>query len=302
MIATATPWHAGEVALQERAGSAGRLAAAGPRVLRDHMPDQHREFFAELPLLLAGTLDADGQPWASALVGRPGFVHSPAPDLLRIAAAPLPHDPLASTLAEGRPIGLLGIQHHTRRRNRMNGWVRAHGPEGFTVAVGQSFGNCPKYIDPRELRHAPGAAGATRLTESGRLDAAAQAIVRAATTFYIASAHPQAARSTDPAEGVDISHRGGPAGFVRLAGDDELLVPDYLGNAFFNTLGNLQLEPRCGLLFLDPAAGERLQIAATASLQWDGPAVQAIPGAQRLLRLRVDRVLRVSGALPLARL
>lgn len=302
MIATAAPWHAGEVALQGRVGAVERLAAAGPRVLRDHMPDQHREFFAELPMLVAGTLDAYGQPWASALVGRPGFAHSPEPTLLRVDAAPLPHDPLRGALADGAPIGLLGIQHHTRRRNRMNGWVRDSGPHGFTVEVGQSFGNCPKYIDPRELRYGPAAQGTARIAESARLGAAARAIVRAATTFYIASAHPQAARSHDPAEGVDVSHRGGPAGFVRVVGDAELVVPDYLGNAFFNTLGNLQLDPRCGLLFLDPAGGQRLHVAASASLQWEGPEVQAIPGAQRLLRLKVERVLRVTGALPLARM
>ncbi|TWO67816.1 flavin-nucleotide-binding protein [Caenimonas sedimenti] len=299
---TTPAWHAGEVALQQRVGSAERLAAAGPRVLRDHMPDQHREFFAELPFVLAGTLDAQGQPWASVLAGRPGFAHSPEPHLLRVDAAPLRHDPLDGAIADGMAIGLLGIQHHTRRRNRMNGWVRDSGPGGFTVEVGQSFGNCPKYIDPREFRHAPPGAAPAEVTEGEHLDEAARAIVRAATTFYIATAHPRARDSSDPAEGVDVSHRGGPAGFVRIGREGELLVPDYLGNAFFNTLGNLQLEPRCGLLFLDAARRQRLYLAATASLQWDGPEVAAIPGAQRLLKLRITAARRVSGGLPLAQL
>jgi predicted pyridoxine 5'-phosphate oxidase superfamily flavin-nucleotide-binding protein len=294
-------WHAGEVALQQRVGSAERLAHIGPRVLRDHMPDEHRDFFAELPFVVAGALDADGQPWATIFAGRPGFAHSPEPHQLRVEAAMLPHDPLEGVLTDGAPIGLLGIQHHTRRRNRMNGWVRESSPRGFTVAVGQSFGNCPKYIDPHEIRYVAAAPEAADLVLGAQLDEQARAMVRSATTFYIATAHPRAQTSDDPSEGVDVSHRGGPAGFVRTAGADELLVPDYLGNAFFNTLGNLQLQPRCGLLFLDPARHQRLYLAATATLQWEGPEVRSLPGAERLLRLRVHQMRRVTG-LPLARL
>ncbi len=46
----------------------------GRRIIRDHMPEQHRQFFAQLPYAIAGTIDGDGQPWASILVGEPGFM------------------------------------------------------------------------------------------------------------------------------------------------------------------------------------------------------------------------------------
>jgi hypothetical protein len=134
------------------------------------------------------------------------------------------------------------------------------------------------------------------------LDAGARELIGRADTFFIATAHPQAAlvgAAATPACGVDVSHRGGPPGFVRLEGECMLAVPDFVGNSFFNTLGNLQLEPRCGLLFIDFARGDLLYLAARASLQWDGPAVRAVPGAQRLLRLAVGRVLRAERALPL---
>ena len=121
--AMAATFHEGEVALQERAGSRAKLAEIGPRVIRDHMPDQHREFFAQLPFVLVGTVDAQGQPWASVLAGEPGFVSSPDPRRLVVRARPLAHDPLAANLADGAAIGLLGIEPHTRRRNRLNGWV-----------------------------------------------------------------------------------------------------------------------------------------------------------------------------------
>ena len=70
-------FHEGERALQARAGMAERMAQLGPRVIRDFMPDQHREFFAQLPFVIAGTVDEGGQPWASVLAGPTGFLHSP---------------------------------------------------------------------------------------------------------------------------------------------------------------------------------------------------------------------------------
>ena len=85
------------------------------------MPDQHREFFALLPYLFVATLDADGWPMASVLTGEPGFVQSPDPVTLRIAALPASDDPAAPTFIAGAEIGLLGLDFTTRRRNRANG-------------------------------------------------------------------------------------------------------------------------------------------------------------------------------------
>jgi predicted pyridoxine 5'-phosphate oxidase superfamily flavin-nucleotide-binding protein len=296
---TAPTFHPGELALQQKGGSRAKLAEVGPRVIRDFMPEPHRDFFAELPFIVTGVLYERGQPWASVLAGPPGFIRSPHPQRLRLDSAPPPHDPLAS-LREGEAIGLLGIQPHTRRRNRLNGRVRARDAQGFEVQVGQSFGNCPKYIHPREARYAGPLGHPAELRRLDGLDAGMRALVTGADTFFIASAHPQAARAdAPPALGVDVSHRGGLPGFVRLAGERTLVVPDFVGNAFFNTLGNLQLEPRCGLLFIDFARGDLLQVAALASLQWDGPEVAATQGAQRLLRLEVTQTRWATAALPL---
>ena len=153
-------FHRGEQALQARVGVRERMAAVGAMVLRDHMPDQHRELFEKLPTLLLGALDASGQPWATMLAGPPGFVHTPHAQRMDIAAAIDPADPADPALAAlaahgtGAPVGVLGLEPHTRRRNRMNGRVAAFGDSGLDVQVVQSFGNCPKYIQRRHLRQA----------------------------------------------------------------------------------------------------------------------------------------------------
>lgn len=298
MTTPAAGWHDGERALQQRAGVGARMAELGGRVLRDYMPDQHRTFFAELPFLVAGTLDAAGQPWASILAGPPGFVQSPAPRLLRIDVRPPADHLAASHLRVGAPLALLGIQAHTGRRNRMNGWIAAADAEGFEVRVGQSFGNCPKYIHPREAIHVPATAPGEPRTMPA-LDADSLRIVREADTFFIATTHPQARDTRDPVAGIDVSHRGGPPGFVQVRPDGTLLVPDYVGNSFFNTLGNLQLEPRCGLLFIDHASGEQLHLSARAQVVWEVPETAALPKPLRLLHLEVHQAVHVRGGLPL---
>ncbi|MDD2925820.1 pyridoxamine 5'-phosphate oxidase family protein [Rhodoferax sp.] len=292
-----SPFHEGELAVQTRVGARDKLAAVGRVAIRDHMPEQHRGFFAQLPFMLTGTVDTAGQPWASALAGPPGFIRSPDPQCLTVQAQPLVASPLATTLRVGGGIGLLGIEPHTRRRNRVNGVVSAVNPDGFDVQVQQSFGNCPKYIQTRQALYCPEPTPVVRqVCRAPRLDAQARQLIQRADTFFIATAY--AGDGCPSAHGVDVSHRGGQPGFVRLD-DDRLTVPDYLGNFFFNTLGNLTLNPRAGLLFIDFDTGDLLHLAVSASIIWDGPALADFAGAQRLLWLQVHDMLRVPAALPM---
>ncbi|MBA3592764.1 MAG: pyridoxamine 5'-phosphate oxidase family protein [Pseudomonadota bacterium] len=296
---TSPVFHEGERALQARAGVEARMTQLGPRVIRDFMPEQHREFFAQLPFVIAGTVDAQGQPWASVLARPPGFLHSPHPQRLDVKTTPLPGDPLEVTLAEGAPIGLLGLEPHTRRRNRMNGSVRHVKASGFSVEVSQSFGNCPKYIQAREPVYLQGDGAAPVMHESRQLDEAARRIITAADTFFIATAYAGDSAKAWHAGGVDVSHRGGKPGFVQLDGNAVLTVPDYVGNYFFNTLGNIAVDPRAGLLFIDFEKGDLLYLAVAASIIWDGPDLREFEGAQRLLRTQVLSMRRVEGVLPL---
>jgi predicted pyridoxine 5'-phosphate oxidase superfamily flavin-nucleotide-binding protein len=290
-------FHAGEEALQARVGVQAQMAQIGPRVMRDHMPDQHRDFFGLLPFVVVGSVDDQGQPWASVLAGAPGFMRSPDPTHLHIRAQALPHDPLHHTLREGAPLGLLGMQPHTRRRNRMNGTTHLQ-DDGLVVEVGQSFGNCPKYIQAREPAWTPDVAAGRVVHQEPGLDDASRELIRAADTFFIATAHPEAAAGSVPRHGVDVSHRGGAPGFVKVEGQ-RLTVPDFVGNQFFNTLGNITVHPLAGLLFVDFERGDRLYLAARASVVWDGAELAAFTGAQRLLRLDVTQVVHVQGGLPL---
>ena len=295
-----SPLHKGELAVQARLGVQEKMDKAARRGVRDYMPEQHREFFAQLPFIAAAAVDADRQPWASLLVNPPGFITSPDERSLHIDAGIAWHDPLQPLLTSGTSIGLLGIEFHTRRRNRLNGVVTQATGAALDIRVTQSFGNCPKYIQAREtsyVRSLVTAEGQIRRTT--RLDGVACRLIAQADTFFIASAYFGLRDESAAPYGVDVSHRGGKPGFVQIDGDDTLTVPDFVGNFFFNTLGNLILHPAAGLLFVDFSNGEMLHVAVDAEIIWDGPEVDAFAGAQRLLRLHVKQALHVVHGLPL---
>ena len=291
-------FHDGERLLQSSVGVQERMAGVGHKAIRNHMPEQHRQFFTQLPFIVVGAMDQGGQPWASLLCNPPGFIHSPDPYQLTISALPMATDPLRQALVTGASIALLGIEQHTRRRNRMNGLVSHANPTGFEVSVQQSFGNCPKYIQTRQASYRP------RTTppvshDSPVLHPEMRRIIENADTLFIASAHPHAQQNSSPSHGVDISHRGGKPGFVRIETPNTLSIPDYSGNHFFNTLGNLMLNPRAGLLFIDFATGDLLYLAAEGEIISTGEISEPFAGAERIVRFRVHQARYVTAAAPL---
>jgi hypothetical protein len=293
-----SPFHPGELAIQARMGVQDRIDKQGRRVIRAFLPDQHRQFFAQLPYVIVGTVDTAGHPWASILVGNPGFLSAPDEHTLQVTAQPLLGDPLETNLAEGTDIGFLGIELPTRRRNRVNGVVTYVRNDGFEVQVQQSFGNCPQYIQARQSELKPfDASDPKPIHRVDHLGEAEQAMVAAADTFFIATAYQ--ATSAGLASGVDVSHRGGKPGFVRIDDDYALTIPDFSGNNHFNTFGNLALNPHAGLLFIDFQQGDLLYLTGTAAVIWEGEEIRHYAGAERLLRFQLQRGYRVTGSLPM---
>lgn len=279
---TAAAFHADELAAQRLAGEAP--AGAG---IREFMTEQHREFFANLPYVFVAVPDETGWPWATMLDGPRGFVRAPDPTRLTIAASPGPDDPASDGWRAGNEIGLLGLDFATRRRNRENGRIVTADAAGAVIAVEQSFGNCPRYIQRREAVRVARDFGKAEKLDA--LDDAGRDLIGRADTFFIAS---RSRAGVEGPGGVDISHRGGPPGFVGES-DGRLVVPDFPGNRYYNTLGNLLGDPRAGLLFLDLDSGEVLQLQGRAEIDWR-------PDAARSWRFEVERGWRRPAAAPFA--
>ena len=296
-----SPFHQGELAIQERHGVKDTVGSYAPRVIRDHMPDQHRAFFGTLPYFLMGSVGADGAVWASMLWGAPGFVASPNAKTLNFSALPDAGDPLTGNLKPGAEVGMVGIEFHTRRRNRVNGRIAEISGNGFSLEITQSFGNCPQYIQARSVtgeftKLQKQQILSQTVSNTKKLSQQDKALIAGADTLFIASA--SASLGSDERHGVDMSHRGGARGFVKFLEDGSLLIPDFSGNNHFNTLGNIVQNPAAGLLFVDFESGDILQLSGAAEIIWPGESRFHYEGALRYLRIAPAQVVRRASALP----
>lgn len=79
-------------------------------------------------------------------------------------------------------------------------------------------------------------------------------------------ASPFAVLATAGPDGLDTSPRGDPAGFVQLADDNTLLLPERRGNNRVDSLRNIITDPRVALIFLIPGVGETLRVNGRASI------------------------------------
>lgn len=268
MSNSSEPFHEGERAAQRAAGEqdAARQNAA---VIADAVTPGARRFLRAQPMLVVASRDLNGRPWASVVFGAPGFV-SAGDDggdegrlitIDRTATHGSNADVLWSDLAVAAPLGLLAIDLSTRRRLRINGRVEALTGERLILRVEQAYPNCPKYIQQRRLRAAaPRERQTPEAVSEGRVpDAAVLTAVREADTLFVASGHPS--------RGLDASHRGGRPGFIEVPAPDVLRIPDYAGNGMFNTLGNLLVDPRCGLTVLDFRRSRLHQMSGEATVR-----------------------------------
>ena len=285
------PFHSGEIAVQTRAG-VREDAEQISRVISNTIKPAALEFVRAQQIAIASTIAADGMIWASLLTGSPGFVRVLNEQTVQIDELSSFSDILYQNLHSNSLIGLLIIDLSNRKRLRLNGNITMQQPGILQVQIQQSFFNCPKYIQTRylkttaiETRQRPEVQTRNMLNESD------ERWIAQADTFFIASAHLE--------QGTDASHRGGYPGFVQIVNSHTLLFPDYAGNNMFQTLGNLAVNPKAGLLFIDFDRGHTLQLTGQATILWDAERLADFAGAQRLIEFSVEQVLETQNATPL---
>lgn len=260
-------FHEGELAVQQQAGVRGEASRLRRMLDPADLSGGAARFLASQNLAILSGRDHDGRLWTSPLTGPAGFLEATDANTLRVHTTPPPGDPLHDLVA-GQPVGLLIIYFTKRRRFRINGWLaaREQGPRaGLTIEADQAYGNCPQYIQQRDLTpnrvgNAGGPTSATSATTDGaQLTDDDIAQVTTADTFFLGTTHPN--------RGNDASHRGGPPGFVRVDDDGHLWWPDYQGNNMFNSFGNLAVDPTAALMFCDFASGRTLHLSGTARVE-----------------------------------
>lgn len=256
------PFHDGEIAVQTLTGERPAAIVNG-RVIADAVPIPAVGFVAQQDMVVLSRTDESGAHRAAVAMARAGFA-TVSDDRRRVdveldttMAAFSPNGPLAD-LAEDDRVGGLFIELATRRRLRVNGRITKMGEGGFSLAIAEAYPACPKYIQRRVVEAVgPVEDGDQTIATGTDLTDDLRSWIEGADTLFVASGNPDGE--------LDVSHRGGASGFVRVV-DGALSVPDYPGNSMFNTLGNLTLDPRAGLVIPDFATGAQLCLTGTVEL------------------------------------
>jgi uncharacterized protein len=295
MLNEESAFHTGEREIQSALGVREELEKRSRKVVRSFLPDQHRRFYQELPFVVIAARDSQERPWATLLAGTPGFVSSPSETRLVLGAVPSAGDALSASLQHGSDLGLLGIDLARRRRNRANGRIDDRSASQLAVTIDQSFGNCPRFIVPRNWVEVPTKPVLPSSIRTHSLASDQVRMIETAETFFLASGFR--GRGESASFGMDASHRGGPSGFVEVVDEHTLRFPDYAGNDHFNTFGNLLLDDRIGLVFVDFERADLLQITGRAAIDWTAPDQKRFPGAQRLVTVTLEEVVEQPDAL-----
>ena len=282
------PFHEGEIAVQERAGVRSMAERVG-RSIGSSIQTVAQEFLRNSSFIIIATTDSSNRVWVSRIEGQPGFIEPIGDGSVRINSLPPESDPFLNNIEHNDQVGSIAIDFATRRRMRLNGRIRRDSSNSFLIDTEQVYANCPKYIQAREFT-GTWDSGASR--ESLRSEALAwrhQMWIREADTFFIGSNHPEG--------GTDASHRGGLPGFVHVIDRNLVVWPDYSGNTMFQTLGNIAVNPKVGLLFPDFESGGTLQLTGEAKIVWDAPNQIEFPGAERLIEFHIAEVIETRNGL-----
>ncbi|KAF8990474.1 hypothetical protein BDQ17DRAFT_1333457 [Cyathus striatus] len=295
------------------------------------MPHQHYLFHSTcLSFLPVTTVDSSGRPWGSILVGKEarleGWIQATY-RTISINAHVWNGDPILTNLKEGRErlVAGIGIQLSTRRRNKFAGKITSfqidsksddqtkiakEKEEGkktdirIDLTVNQALGNCPKYITIRELDVYEDIAKARIVYDFPNLHSDTSlpdeiiSFIHASDTVFLGSTY-----SASPADAelypshVGMNHRGGRPGFVRASGRN-VYIPDYSGNRFMTTLGNIETTPLASLTIIDYSTGDVLYLTGDATNHFGKSAREIMPLQNALTCISVTGYVFVKDAFP----
>ncbi|RLL67630.1 pyridoxamine 5'-phosphate oxidase family protein [Streptomyces sp. Z26] len=260
--------------------SSGVLGLAFPARLRRLPVEEGGGWVGPDPVLealVSGTPSSDGQP--IDLSGK--TVSGLALDLETRTRVKVAGRAIRGAVLEKQPAG---------------GTVPAGGTEPvdvrLAVAVEESLGNCPKYLNRKRIWPHDGPSGST--SDFLPLPPDAVELVGRSDILFISSRHG--------GESMDTNNRGGAPGFARiLRNSDEgvaLVYPEYSGNRLFQTLGNLKSDPAVGITFPDFESGDVLYVTGRAEVLVGADAAALLPHTKLAVRVTVEAARFVRAGLP----
>ncbi|KAL6923410.1 hypothetical protein ACHAPO_001576 [Fusarium lateritium] len=312
MPSATTDWHEGEIAMHEQLNV--------PKLDNPTFPglaDRYGMRVMHSPLVALGTLDDKGRPWTTIWGGERGFARPVAQDVLALnSSVDTRYDPVFRALwdgideegvkqgainrpndGDGKEMSGLAIDLETRDRVKLAGKMVAGATidEGKTVqlamAVTESLGNCPKYLNKKDI--VPHIMEPELVSEKLPLPQDALDIVAAADMLFLSSTNGNA---------MDTNHRGGSPGFIRVIKNEEdgveFIYPEFSGNRLYQTLGNFKVNPRVGAAIPDYNNANVLYLTGTASVLIGEEASSLLARTKLAVKISVSSAKFVKSGLP----
>lgn len=285
------------------------------------LPPQYGYRVSISPLVAFGALDGRGRPWTTVWGGERAFAQPVSQNVLGIQSlVDRRHDPVVQALLgsapdgelvramsdgqEGKVMSGLSIDLETRDRVKLAGrmvvgTVTSHDGSSPTVGdvqmamlVQESLGNCPKYLNKKDIvAHIP---APELVSDKLPLPDAALELIQKADMFFLSSTNGQT---------MDTNHRGGPQGFIRVVSNTEedgvvIVYPEYSGNRLYQTLGNLYTDPNVGIAIPDYDTSDVLYLSGETDLLVGQAATTLLPHAKLVVKITVKEARFVRDGLP----
>lgn len=300
----AMPWNAGEERMH--------------RLLR--VPDQDNptstmltpqaSFMLQKGSLLAlGTLDNHERPWVTLFGGSPGFseplgggfvgtrtlVDSENDPVVQALVGDAKDGEMSQPKDGGKMLAGLAIDLMTRKRVKIGGRMVAGTVKEVNVEfedgaepqkqsqiqlvtkIEESLGNCPKYLNQYEIR--PALVKAELVSSGSSLSDEGKTLTQRADMFFLSTSTPI---------DMDVNHRGGAGGFVRVISSTCIAYPEFSGNRLYQSLGNLQINPKIGITFPDYGTGDVLYITGTTEILVGAEAEKLLPGSNLAVKIEIS--------------
>jgi ferredoxin-NADP reductase/predicted pyridoxine 5'-phosphate oxidase superfamily flavin-nucleotide-binding protein len=313
----AMPWNAGEETMHQ-------LLRVPPQdnPTSSMLTPQASFMLQKGSMLALGTLDAESRPWTTLWGGSPGFSEPLGGGFIGTRTlVDGTHDPVVQALVgnaingemlqpkDGKMLAGLAIDLMTRKRVKIAGKMVAGTVKEVDVEIDgqndksdlptkqkqiqlvtkidQSLGNCPKYLNQYQLQ--PALVEPKQLSAGSTLTNEAEALIAHADMFFM---------TTSTSQDMDVNHRGGPPGFVRIISSTSLAYPEYSGNRLYQSLGNLQLNPKIGITIPDYETSDVLYITGTTEIFVGADADKLLPGSNLAVKISISEARYVNRGLP----
>ncbi|KAF5585910.1 oxidoreductase FAD-binding protein [Fusarium pseudocircinatum] len=328
MPSATSEWHEGELAVQKQL----KVPTRGNPTFPGLAP-QYGMRVMQSPLVALGTLDSEGRPWATVWGGDRGFARPVAEGVLAFnSSVDTRHDPVFRALwdgiddegvkegainrpngGEGKGMAGLSIDLETRDRVKLVGNMIAGATveEGKAVqmamAVTESLGNCPKYLNKKDI--VPNEMAPELVSDKLPLPQEALDLVAAADMFFLSSTNGVT---------MDTNHRGGSPGFMRIIKNEkdgldliypecEFYIPLFMnkanevsvsGNRLYQTLGNFRVNPLFGIAIPDYNTANVLYATGSASILVGDEASSYLVRTKLAVKISITAAKFVKSGLP----